>query len=265
MSDIDGPDRRDQNKTAAASSAVQEKAAQGAEVVTEQASSVAGTAKRQAAGVAGEARSQAKDLAGQVRVQLHDQAQSQTNSLAANLHRVSDDLMEMSRAARSGSGAAGVVRQIADGGGRVATRLETRGPDGLISDLQDFARRKPGVFLAGAALAGFAVARAGKGVSAAGSGGSDRDAIGRDDGTGAYGADGGTARLAPAGTGTAETRPQPSRAGYGQPDPLEKYGQSQPPHYTPGHERDTGPAETHTPPAYPRSRDQDRYPPTQGS
>ncbi|MGV2922065.1 hypothetical protein RMO59_40120, partial [Streptomyces alfalfae] len=44
-----------------------------------------------------------------------------------------------------------------------------RGPDGLVSDLQDFARRKPGVFLAGAALAGFVAARAGKGVSAAGS------------------------------------------------------------------------------------------------
>ncbi|MEV4682985.1 hypothetical protein [Streptomyces kurssanovii] len=255
MTDIDGPDRRDQNKAAAAASAVQDRTAQGAQVVKENASGVAGTAKQQAAGVAGEARSQAKDLAGQVRGQLREQAQSRTHSLAAGLHRVSDDLMEMSRNAPSGSGVAGAVRQIAKGGDQVASRIESRGPEGLLGDLQDFARRKPGVFLAGAALAGFAVARAGKGISAAGSG---------DGGPGGpYGDEG----IRPGGADT-DALSESSRAGLGQPDPLDTYGQSQPPHYTPGYGsgEPPGPVATpHTPPAYPRSRDEDGYPPAQGS
>lgn len=261
MSDIGGPDRRDQNKTAAAASATQEKAAQGAEVVTEHASSVAGTAKQQAAGVAGEARSQAKDLAGQVRGQLRDQAQSQTHSLAAGLQRVSDDLREMSGSARPGSAAANVARQMADGGGRVASRLENRGPEGLLSDIEDFARRRPGVFLAGAALAGFAVARAGKSVSAAGSDGGTRAAPGAEP----YGADRPAERLEPAGVAAGDTRSESSRAGAGQPDPADTYGQSQPPRYTPGGARgEPGPVAPHTPPTYPRSRD-DGNPPGQGS
>jgi hypothetical protein len=261
LSDIYGPDRRDQNKTAATASAAQEKAAQGTEVVTEHASSVAGTAKQQAAGVAGEARSQARDLAGQVSGQLRDQAQSQTHTLAANLQRVSDDLRQMSDHAREGSAAANAVRQVADGGGRVASRLEERGPEGLLSDLEGFARRRPGVFLAGAALAGFAVARAGKGVSAAGSDGGGRS----DSGSEPYGGDRPAQRLAPAGTAAGDTRSESSRAGFGQPDPQDTYGQSQPPHYTPGSTRgEPGPVTPHTPPAYPRSRD-DGIPPVQGS
>jgi hypothetical protein len=261
LSDIDGPDRRDQNKTAAAASAAQEKAAQGTEVVTEHASSVAGTAKQQAAGVAGEARSQVRDLAGQVRGQLRDQAQSQTHSLAANLQRVADDLKEMSSSARPGSAAAKAVRQVADGGGRVASRLENRGPEGLLSDIEGFARRRPGVFLAGAALAGFAVARAGKGVSAAGSDGGGRSASGGEP----YGGDRPAERPAPAGVAAGDTRSASSRAGFGQPDPLDTYGQSQPPHYTPGSAGgEPGPVTPHTPPAYPRSRD-DGIPPVQGS
>ncbi|MGN9795000.1 hypothetical protein ACTMTU_28380 [Streptomyces sp. OZ13] len=255
MTDIDGPDRRDQNKTAAAASAVQDRTAQGAQVVKENASGVAGTAKQQAAGVAGEARSQAKDLAGQVRGQLREQAQSRTDSLAAGLHRVSDDLMEMSRHARSGSGVAGAVRQIAKGGDQVASRIESRGPEGLLGDLQNFARRKPGVFLAGAALAGFAVARAGKGISAAGS---------DDGGAGGRYSD----ESLTAGSADTDALSESSRAGFGQPDPLDTYGQSQPPHYTPGYGsgEPPGPVATpHTPPAYPRSRDEDGNPPAQGS
>jgi hypothetical protein len=265
LTDIDGPDRRDQNKAAAAASAVQDRTAQGAQVVKENASGVAGTAKQQAAGVAGEARSQAKDLAGQVRGQLREQAQSRTHSLASGLHRVSDELMEMSRNAPSGSGVAGAVRQVAKRGDQVASRIESRGPEGLLGDLQDFARRKPGVFLAGAALAGFAVARAGKGISAAGSDGGDSGGRYSDESLrgGQYSDEG-----LGAGGGDTGALSESSRAGLGQPDPLDTYGQSQPPHYTPGYGsgEPPGPVATpHTPPAYPRSRDEDGNPPAQGS
>ncbi|WP_219689037.1 hypothetical protein, partial [Streptomyces anatolicus] len=169
MSDFQGTSRADQSKPAAVAQTAQAKAGEGAGLVGDKATEVAGTAREQAAEVAQEATAQARDLVGEVRDQLQDQARSQTRRLAENVRRLAGELQEMSESGKPDSSVSGVVRQIADGGHQVASRLEERGPDGLIGDLQDFARRRPGVFLAGAALAGFAVARAGKGISAAGS------------------------------------------------------------------------------------------------
>ncbi|MGI5358187.1 hypothetical protein ACQI4E_23120 [Streptomyces sp. CA-252508] len=172
MSGFEEPGRRDQSTPGAVARTAQDKAAESAGMVGDKASEVAGTAKEQAAGVTHEATAQARDLVGELRDQLRDQAQSQTQRLAENVRRLSDELRDMSENGKPDSGVGGVVRKISDGGHQVAGRLEQRGPEGLVGDLQDFARRRPGVFLAGAALAGFVVARAGKGVSAAGSSGS---------------------------------------------------------------------------------------------
>jgi hypothetical protein len=46
----------------------------------------------------------------------------------------------------------------------VADYLADRGPEGLLSEVTDFARRRPAAFLATAAAAGFLVGRLGKGV-----------------------------------------------------------------------------------------------------
>ncbi|MGW0364563.1 hypothetical protein [Streptomyces sp. NPDC002990] len=249
MSDFDGSNRTDQQPSAVARTA-QEKAGESAALVGDKAGQVAGTAKQEMSHVAGEATAQARNLAGQVREQLQNQAQSQTQRLADNVRRLADELKEMSEGgAKPDSTAAGVARQIADSGHQVAARLEHRGPDGLVTDLQNFARRRPGMFLAGAALAGFAVARAGKGVSAAGSASSD-----------------GGGAAARQGTPSADGRepfPNPQLdpdVGAGYADPLDTYGQSQPPHVTPAYGA-TGPgagAATPPPPAYPPPT----YPPT---
>ncbi|KUL52205.1 hypothetical protein [Streptomyces sp. NRRL S-1521] len=169
MSDFQDRNRQDQSTSAAVAETARNKASEGAGLVGDHAAEVAGTAKEQASGVGHEATAQARDLVGEVRDQLQDQARAQTRRLAENVRRLADELHDMSANGKSDSTAAHVVGQIADGGHQMASRLERRGPDGLVSDLQDFARRKPGVFLAGAALAGFVAARAGKGVSAAGS------------------------------------------------------------------------------------------------
>lgn len=60
-----------------------------------------------------------------------------------------------------------MVRHLADGGERIADQLHEHGPEGFLDEVKEFARRKPGLFLAGAALAGFAVSRTGKGIKAA--------------------------------------------------------------------------------------------------
>jgi hypothetical protein len=170
LSDIDDVGRQENSRPAEAARTVQDKASDGAALVGDKAAEVGRTAKEQGANAVGEATAQTRALLSDLRDQLESEAGQQTQRLADNVRRLSDELREMSENGKPDSAAAGVVRQVADGGHQIAGRLESRGPQGLIGDLQDFARRKPGVFLAGAALAGFAAARVGKAVAAAGSG-----------------------------------------------------------------------------------------------
>ncbi|MFH9611137.1 hypothetical protein [Streptomyces sp. NPDC017448] len=168
MSDFESSSRPDDGTTA---QTARDKAGEGAGLVAAKAEDVAGTAREQAADVVGEATARAQDVLGELRSRLEEQARSQTQRLADNVRRWADDLHDMSRDSDSDSSAVGAVKQIADRGHQAAARLEERGPDGLLSDLQDFARRRPGVFLAGAALAGFATARLAKGAKGADGGG----------------------------------------------------------------------------------------------
>ncbi|MET9469029.1 hypothetical protein ABZY44_30385 [Streptomyces sp. NPDC006544] len=234
MSDFQDVARQDESGATAVAHTVQDKAGESAALVGDKATEVGGTAKEQASKVVGEASAQARDLVGELRTQLTGQAQAQTQRLAENVRRLSQELSELGENGKPDSTMADVARQIADGGHQVAAHIEKRGPDGLVSDLQGFARRRPGVFLAGAALAGFVVARAGKGVSAAGSAEHD----GASD-TGAVPAAGEPRPV----SGTASADLPPAGRGDGIPagyeDPLDTYGQSQPPHTTPA------------PPAYP--------------
>ncbi|MFG2988982.1 hypothetical protein ACGFZK_06705 [Streptomyces sp. NPDC048257] len=233
MSNFQDASRQDESRTTAVAQTAQDKAGEGAALVGDKAAEVGGTAKEQASKVVGEASAQARDLVGELRTQLTGQAETQTHRLAENVRRLSQELRELGENGKPDSTMADVARQMADGGHQVAAHMEKRGPDGLVSDLQNFARRRPGVFLAGAALAGFVVARAGKGVSAAASseheGASDVRAVPAAD-----------QPRAVSGTGSAEF-PAPGHRSNpaGHEDPLDTYGQSQPPHVTPA------------PPAYP--------------
>ncbi|MEI5032184.1 hypothetical protein RB201_02590 [Streptomyces sp. S1A(2023)] len=183
MSDFESSSRPGDGTTATTAQTARDKAGEGTDLVAAKAGDVAGTAREQAADVAGEATARAQDVMGELRSQLEEQARSQTQRLADSVRRLADELHDMSRNGDSDSAAAGAVKQIADRGHQTAARLEDRGPDGLLSDLQDFARRRPGAFLAGAALAGFATARLAKGAKSA-DGGEDRHASTTDSGTG---------------------------------------------------------------------------------
>ncbi|MCX5583225.1 hypothetical protein ACFV0H_01730 [Streptomyces erythrochromogenes] len=245
MSDFQNARRQEESNTAAVAHTVQEKASESASLVGSKAAEVGGTAKDQAANVVGEATAQARDLVGELRTQLTDQAQTQTQRLAENVRRLSQELRELGENGKPDSTMADVARQIADGGHQIAAHVEKRGPDGLVGDLQSFARRRPGVFLAGAALAGFVVARAGKSVSAAGSAGTPSAA--HDDSAGAPSP---TPPPAPSGDAAPVAGSHPGRTGVpvGVADPLGTYGQSERPQVTPA------------PPAYPPTSE----PPTSG-
>jgi hypothetical protein len=125
---------------------------------------VAQTAGEQTKRVVSETGRQARDLLHEGRQQLADQAREGQQKAAGSLHALADQLDEM-HAKSDGSGMGPeVVRQAAGHTRTVASWLEDRQPGDLLNEVRGFARRKPGVFLAGAALAGVLVGRLTRGV-----------------------------------------------------------------------------------------------------
>ncbi|MGA5299953.1 hypothetical protein ACPCHT_08495 [Nucisporomicrobium flavum] len=144
-------------------SAARQVAGQSAEAAGQAAGEVAGTAKDQAQRVAAEAASQARTVAAEVRDRVGEQARTQHDKLVTTIRETADHLDEM-RGDRQDSPAATVVARVADSGRQFADYLDRNGPEGVLREVSDFARRRPGAFLASALAAGFVVGRLGKGV-----------------------------------------------------------------------------------------------------
>jgi hypothetical protein len=135
---------------------------------------VAQTAGQQVRRVAAETSEQARDLLNEGRQQVTEQARQGQQKAASSLHTIADQLEEM-RANSDDSGLAPeMVRQAAGHARRAASWLEDRQPGDLLNEVRAFARRKPGVFLAGAALAGVLVGRLTRGAVDAQSDDSDQ-------------------------------------------------------------------------------------------
>ena len=132
------------------------------ETAKDEARNVAGTAKEQAGAVVGEARGQVRRIASQAKDQATDRVRGQHNQLVDRLRGLSDEFAEMGRDGDSPGKA--LVSDLGQRGQRVADYLADRGPEGLVSELTGFARRRPFAFLAGAVAAGFLVGRLGKNV-----------------------------------------------------------------------------------------------------
>jgi F0F1-type ATP synthase membrane subunit b/b' len=125
---------------------------------------VASTAAEQVGEVAQEARRQAGDLVQQARAQAAEQARSGQQKATEGLRGLASELHQM-----SGSGdRQGAVSDLAAEAARridaAADWIDRRQPGDLIEEVRGFARRRPGVFLAGAALAGVLVGRLTRGA-----------------------------------------------------------------------------------------------------
>lgn len=143
-------------------------AGQTAATATEGAKQVASEAAHQVTEVTRQATDQARELVGQAQSQLHEQATTQTQRAATGLADVGRQLRALGDGQTDQAGfAADAARQLAGKVEEIAGRIEQRGFDGTVEDLRTFARRRPGVFLLGAAAAGFAAVRLGKGAQAA--------------------------------------------------------------------------------------------------
>jgi hypothetical protein len=157
-----GPGPQEQPSTAAVA---RDQAASVGRSVGEAGSRVAQTATDQAREVISETARQARDLVGEASGQARDQASVQQQKAARQLRAVADELQEM--AAKGGQ--SGVATEVAQqAAGRIhgaASWLEQREPADLLQAVRDFARRRPGVFLAGAAVAGLAAGRLTRGMT----------------------------------------------------------------------------------------------------
>jgi len=123
---------------------------------------VASSAADQAKTVAGEARQQAGAVAHDLRSRAMDEVEEQTRRAAGALHHWAEDLAGLAENGQGESPVRSLAAQAADGGHRAADYLEKQGVEGVVSDVQSFARRRPGAFLGGALLAGLAVGRMAK-------------------------------------------------------------------------------------------------------
>ena len=131
-------------------------------------SQVASTAADQAKQVTQETKRQAQDLVQQGRQQLQDQARTGQQKAGEGLSGIAQQLRTMVEGGETPSGpAADLVRQAGDKLEELASWVQTREPGDLVNEVRAYARRKPGTFLLGAAIAGVVAGRLTTGVVAA--------------------------------------------------------------------------------------------------
>ena len=115
---------------------------------------------------------QAADVLHDVRDQVRDRADAETRRAAEAIAGVGQQLRSMADGAAEDGPAVRWVREAGERSQRMADRLEQEGPQGVVDDIQRFARRRPGMFLAGMGLAGFALGRMLRNTSSSSSNGS---------------------------------------------------------------------------------------------
>jgi uncharacterized protein YjbJ (UPF0337 family) len=202
---------------------------------------VAGTAKQQAGQVAGEAKQSAQQLAEQAKSQVASQVSSQRDRAADSIRSLSQDFRTMAECSQHPGPAATAASRGADLMEQAADYLSQRQPNEMLDDVRDFARRRPGTFLFGAALAGVVVGRLSRGaMSARSNGGSSSSgyssggqhvAYGATEPTGQYGVETVEYDVYATPASTAEVGTAGWSPTAGQPAPLlnEPYGEEQPP------------------------------------
>jgi len=130
------------------------------DAATNQAGELASTVKEHAADVAQEAKQQGREVFDKAKDALHEQAQARTNEASQALRRFSNQVQALADGRPEQAGPVGdYVRQAAGKVQNVAQRVEREGFDGVVHDVAEFGRRRPGVFLAAAGVAGFVVGR----------------------------------------------------------------------------------------------------------
>jgi hypothetical protein len=174
----------------AAGSGPESKPAQVASRAGDEVGNVAETATEGVLDVADEVRTQAKEMVGhakeqfdeffdQARQEVGEQARQRSEQAAGQLRTLSNQIVALAEGRPESAGSlAGLLYDAEDRVRGLATRLEQGGPQGVKNDLSNFARRRPGAFLATAVGVGFVIGRAVRaGSSAQQSGGTAAESV----------------------------------------------------------------------------------------
>ncbi len=136
--------------------------------------SVASTAASEAKDVAHEARTQLRQFFDQLTGEATDQASGQTQRAVQGLRSLGSELSGMADSQQGESGmAADLARQGASRLDAAASWLEGREPGEILDEVRSFARRRPGTFIAGAAILGLVGGRLTRGLTSDESGSSN--------------------------------------------------------------------------------------------
>ncbi|HET7800127.1 MAG TPA: hypothetical protein VFL38_06875 [Humibacillus xanthopallidus] len=127
---------------------------------------VADTAVSEVKDVVGEARSQITTLMHQLRSEATDQASGQSDRAVKGLRTLGDELKHMASSSGQNGLATDLAGQAGDRVHSVAGWLEQRQPGEVLDEVRDFARRRPGTFLAAAAVVGLIGGRLTRGLTA---------------------------------------------------------------------------------------------------
>src|SRR2546429_1746209 len=130
-------------------------------------SHVAQSATDQAKQVVSETGAQARDLLGEAKGQVRHQAATQQHKAAQQLRAVAGELSEMAAKGGQSGPATKLAQEAAERVLGVASWLDRREPGDLLDGVRDFARRHPGQFLVGAAVAGVVAGRLTRGLTGA--------------------------------------------------------------------------------------------------
>ncbi|TFC91226.1 MULTISPECIES: hypothetical protein [Cryobacterium] len=125
---------------------------------------VAGVTKQEIHNVGSEAKKQAKDLYRETQTELADQAATQQKRVATGIRSLADEIGAMATSSDTQGVASDLAQQAATRATGVADWLDQRDPGSLLSEVKDYARRKPGTFIAIAAVAGILAGRLTRGV-----------------------------------------------------------------------------------------------------
>ena len=127
------------------------------------ATGVTRTAKEEAGHVARTTGDQATQVVASVRQRMRDEVDRQHHEIVDRVGSFAAEL-NMMAGERPDTPAGELVAMLSARSRSFADYLDEHGPDRVLAEVQDFARRRPGTFLAAAVAAGFVVGRLGKGL-----------------------------------------------------------------------------------------------------
>ncbi len=155
----------------AVASTVKEQAAETTQVAHQGGQQVATEAKEQLTRLTDQAQREFHRVIEQAQQELGGRASEQTDRAATELRSLAGEFRALAEGRiNDAPRAVEWLDRTAHQANQYADRLEQRGFVGLVDDLSRFARRRPGAFLVGAIVAGFATGRLARGAQKANNG-----------------------------------------------------------------------------------------------